>query len=62
MLVRGWSNAEKTKHMLLSRRQNSGQNLDMKIANMSFENVSQFEYLGTTVTNRNLIQRKLRGN
>jgi hypothetical protein len=42
---------EKTKYMLLSR-----QNQDIKIANRSFENVSQFKYLGTTVTNQNLIQ------
>jgi hypothetical protein len=43
-------------YMLLSRQQNVGQNWDMKIANRSFENVSQFKYLGTTVTNQNLIQ------
>jgi hypothetical protein len=30
-------NTEKTKHMLLSRHQNAGQNHDMKIANRSFE-------------------------
>jgi hypothetical protein len=46
---------EKTKYMLLSRQQNVGQNRDMKIANRSFENVSLFKYLGTTVTNQNLI-------
>jgi hypothetical protein len=49
-------NVENTKHMLLTRQQNVGQNWDMKIANRSFENVSQFKYLGTTVTNQNLIQ------
>jgi hypothetical protein len=49
-------NVEKTKYMLLSRHQNAGQNRDMKIANRSFENVSQFKYLGATVTNQNLIQ------
>jgi hypothetical protein len=32
--------------MLLSRHQNAGQNWDVKIANRSFENVSQFRYLG----------------
>jgi hypothetical protein len=35
--------------MLLSCQQNVGQNLDIQIANMSFENVSQFKYLGTTI-------------
>jgi hypothetical protein len=46
--------------MLLSRHQNVGQNRDIKIANRSFENVSQFRYLGTTVTNQNLIQEKIK--
>jgi hypothetical protein len=49
-------NVKKTKCMLLSRHQNAGQNPDVEIANRSFENVSQFKYLDTTVTNRNLIQ------
>jgi hypothetical protein len=44
-------NMEKTKYMLLSYHQNAGQNRDMKIVNRSFENVSQFKYLWTTVTN-----------
>jgi hypothetical protein len=44
-------NVEKTKYMLVSRDQNAGQNRDIKIGNRSFENVSQFRYLGTTVTN-----------
>jgi hypothetical protein len=30
---------------------NAGKNQHIKIANRSFENVSQFKYLGTTVTN-----------
>jgi hypothetical protein len=46
--------------MLLSRHQNVGQNRDIKIANRSFENVSQFKYLGTTVTNQNLIQEEVK--
>jgi hypothetical protein len=45
-------NTEKTKCMLLSHNQNAGQNLDIKIAIRSFENVAQFKYLGTTVTNQ----------
>jgi hypothetical protein len=48
-------NAEKTKYMLLSRHQNVDRNQDIKIANRSFENVSQLKYLGTTVTNQNLM-------
>jgi hypothetical protein len=46
--------------MLLSRHQNVGQNRDIKIANRSFENVSQFKYLGTTVTNQNFIQEEVK--
>jgi hypothetical protein len=53
-------NVDKTKYMLLSRHQNIGQNWDIKIANRSFENVSQFKYLGTTVTNQNLIQEEIK--
>jgi hypothetical protein len=53
-------NAEKTKYMLLSHHQNAGQNHDMKIANRSFENVLQFRYLGTTVTNQNLIHEEIK--
>jgi hypothetical protein len=55
-------NAEKTKYMLLSRHQNVGRNRDIKIAKRSFENVSQFKYLGTTVTNQNLIQEEIKRN
>jgi hypothetical protein len=49
-------NTEKTKYMLLSCHQNAVQNHDIKIANRCFENVTQFRYLGTTITNQNLIQ------
>jgi hypothetical protein len=53
---------DKTKYMLLSGHQNVGQNRDINIANRSFENVSQlkYEYLGTTVTNQNLIQEEIK--
>jgi hypothetical protein len=37
-----------------------GQNRDIKIANRSSENVLQFKYLGTTVTNQNLIQEEIK--
>jgi hypothetical protein len=53
-------NIEKTKYMLLSSHQNVGQNQDIKIANRLFENVSQFKYLGMTVTNQNLIQEEIK--
>jgi hypothetical protein len=47
--------------MLVSRDQNAGQNREIKIGNRSLENVSQFKYLGTTVTNQNLIQEEIKG-
>jgi hypothetical protein len=53
-------NVEKTKHMLLYRHLNAGQNQDIKIANRSFENMPQFKYLGTTVTSQNLIQEEVK--
>jgi hypothetical protein len=45
--------------MLLSRHQNAGKNNGIKTANRSHENVAQFKYLGTTVTNRNLIPEEI---
>jgi hypothetical protein len=53
-------NAEKTKYMLLYRHQNAGKNHKIKIGERSFENVAQFKYLGTTVTNQNLIQGEIK--
>jgi hypothetical protein len=47
--------------MLISRHQNAGQNHNINTANRFFENVAQFKYLKTTVTNQNLNQKKLRG-
>jgi hypothetical protein len=52
-------NVEKTKIMLQSHYQNTGQSRDIKITNRSFENVSHFKYLGTTKRNRNLIQEEI---
>jgi hypothetical protein len=46
--------------MLVSRGKNAGQNREIKIGNRSFENVSQFKYLGATVTNQNLIQEEIK--
>jgi hypothetical protein len=53
-------NTEKTKYMVLSRHQNAGQNYNIKIGNRWFENVAQFRYLGTAITNENLIQEKIK--
>jgi hypothetical protein len=53
-------NAEKTKYMLLSPYQNARQNYNIKIGDRSFENAVQFKYLGTTVTNQNLIREEIK--
>jgi hypothetical protein len=46
--------------MLLSHHQNARQTHDIKIGNRCFENVAQFRYLGTTITDRNLIQEEIK--
>jgi hypothetical protein len=51
---------EKTKYILKCCHQNAGQNRNVKTLNRSFENVEQFKYLGTTVTNQNLIQEEIK--
>jgi hypothetical protein len=43
--------------MLLSCHQNAG---DIKVANRSFENASQFKYLGRAERNQNLIQEEIK--
>jgi hypothetical protein len=53
-------NTEKTKYMLLSRHQNAGQNHEINIDNRCFENVAQFRYLGTTITDQNLMQEEIK--
>jgi hypothetical protein len=53
-------NAEKTKCKMMSCYQNAGQNYDIKVANRSFENVTQFGHLGKTVTNQNVIQEEIK--
>jgi hypothetical protein len=52
-------NAEKHL-MLLSHHQNGGQNDDINVSDRCFENVAQITYLGTTVTNKNLIQEEIK--
>jgi hypothetical protein len=53
-------NIGKAKYMLLSPHWNAGKDHDIKIVNRSFENVSQFKYLGTTVINQNFIQDEIK--
>jgi hypothetical protein len=43
-------NLEKTKYMLMSRSQKIGQKHSIKIANRSFEDLANFKYLGTILT------------
>jgi hypothetical protein len=52
-------NTEEIKYMLMSRHQHAGQNHNIKTANRSFQNVEKLKYLGTTVTNQNLIQEEM---
>jgi hypothetical protein len=53
-------NADKTKYMVMSQDQNAGRTHSMKIDNSSFERVDEFKYLGTTLTNQNSIQEKIK--
>ncbi|KAJ4437943.1 hypothetical protein ANN_13882 [Periplaneta americana] len=46
-------NPEKTKYMIMSRDENIVRNGNIKIGNLSFEEVEMFKYLGATVTNIN---------
>jgi hypothetical protein len=53
-------NTKKTKYMFMSSHQTTGQNHYIKIANKSFENAAQFEYLGTIITNQNCIHKEIK--
>ncbi|KAJ4443724.1 hypothetical protein ANN_05448 [Periplaneta americana] len=46
-------NPEKTKYMIMTRDGNIVRNGNIKIGNLSFEEVEKFKYLGATVTNIN---------
>jgi hypothetical protein len=54
------SSRSSCKYMLLHRHQSAGQNRDIKTANRCSENVAQFRYLGTTVTNQNSSQEEIK--
>ncbi|KAJ4445564.1 hypothetical protein ANN_12244 [Periplaneta americana] len=52
-------NPEKTKYMITSRDENIVRNGNIKIVNLSFEEVEKFKYLGATITNINDTREKL---
>jgi hypothetical protein len=53
-------NIEKAIYMLLCPHPNAGQNQDIRVANRALENVSQIKYLGTIVTNQNIIEEEIK--
>jgi hypothetical protein len=53
-------NPEKTKYMIVSRCQKAGQRQSIKIVNRSFEDVENFKYLGTTLTDQNCIHEEIK--
>ena len=53
-------NADKNKYMVMARDQNVGRSHNVKIDNGSFQEVEQFKYLGTNLTNRNSIQEEIK--
>ena len=53
-------NADKTKYMVMSRDQNAGRGHNVKIDSSSIERVEEFKYLGTTLTDQNSIQDKIK--
>jgi hypothetical protein len=53
-------NAENTKYMIMSRYPTSGENRNIRTGSESFENVAEFKYLGTTLTNHNDIHDEIK--
>ena len=53
-------NADKNKKMVISRDQNAGRTHSMKTDNSLFERMEQLKYLGTTLTNKNSIQKEIK--
>jgi hypothetical protein len=52
-------NPEKTKYILMSSSQNIGQKHSIKISNRSFEDVTKFKYLATTLTVQNCMHEEI---
>jgi hypothetical protein len=53
-------NPVKSKYMLMSRNQKTGQKHRIKIAHRSFEGVAKLKYLGTTPTDKNCMQEEIK--
>jgi glycerol-3-phosphate O-acyltransferase len=53
-------NPEKSKYMLVPRCQKTGQRQSINIGNRSFESVTKFKYLGTTLTDQNCINEEIK--
>jgi sorting nexin-29 len=53
-------NPEKTKYMLMSRSQKIGQKHSIKVANLSFEDMTKFRYLGTTLRDQNYMHEEIK--
>jgi hypothetical protein len=53
-------NPEKTKYMLMSCSQKTGQKHSIKIVNRSFEDVAKFKYLGTTLSDKNCMHEEIK--
>jgi hypothetical protein len=54
-------NLEKTKYILMSHSQKTGQKYNMKIGNRSFEDVAEFKCLRTTPTDQNCMHEEIKG-
>ena len=52
--------ADKTKYMVMSRDQNAGRIHSVRINSSTSENVEEFKYLGTTLTNQNSITEEIK--
>ena len=52
--------ADKTKYMVMSGGQNAGRIDSVRMDNCTFERVEVFKYLGTTLTNQNVIQGEIK--
>ena len=53
-------NADKTKHMVMSRDQDAGRSHSIKSDDSSFERMEEFKYLGKALRNKNSIQEEIK--